>query len=204
MTDQSVLTTDLLASFDESVLDVDKACTLPPVCYITDEFLEFERRALFDHEWLCVGRADRVANPGDYFTKTVNGERLIIARAKDGAIHAFSAICQHRGMQIVDDCGNVRHVHLPVPPVGLRPRRPPARRPGDGAHRRLHQVGVGPAQPARRGVAGLRVRQLRSRRRSRWRPTLARYEPFLEHYDLANAVCPEHASRSPTFRGTGR
>ena len=46
MTEQSVLTADLLASFDDSVLDVDQACTLPPVCYTADEFLEFERRAL--------------------------------------------------------------------------------------------------------------------------------------------------------------
>ncbi len=79
MPDQSVLTTDLLSSFDQSVLDVDKACTLPAVCYTTDEFLAFERDALFDHEWLCVGRVDQVPNPGDYFTAMVNGERLIIA-----------------------------------------------------------------------------------------------------------------------------
>ena len=106
MSDHSVLTTDLLGAFDDSVLDVDKACTLPAACYTSDEFLAFERNALFDHEWLCVGRADRIANPGDYFTATVNGERLIIARSKDGVVHAFSAICQHRGMQIADDSGN--------------------------------------------------------------------------------------------------
>ena len=30
---------------------------MPPVIYTSEEFLEFERRALFDKEWLCVGRA---------------------------------------------------------------------------------------------------------------------------------------------------
>src|SRR3954453_10351805 len=100
MTDHSVLTTDLLVAFDDSVLDVDKACTLPATGYTPAECLEFERNALFDHEWLCVGRVERIAKPGDYFTATVNGERLIIARAKDRVGHAFSAICQHRRMPI--------------------------------------------------------------------------------------------------------
>src|SRR3954454_16878850 len=113
MTDHSVLTDDLLVALDDSVLDVDKACTLPANCYTTDEFLDFERAALFDHEWLCVGRADRITKPGDYFTTTVNGERLIIARGKDGVIHAFSAICQHRGMQSADDCGNAGSFRSP-------------------------------------------------------------------------------------------
>ena len=52
MTDQSLLTTELLTSFDQSVLDVDQACTLPAACYTTDEFLDFERRSLFE-----IGRA---------------------------------------------------------------------------------------------------------------------------------------------------
>ena len=97
MSDQTVLTDDLLTSFDQSILDVDEACTLPPACYTTDEFLEFERRSLFDHEWLCVGRVDQIRNPGDYFTTTVNDERLIIARAKNG--------------EIIEDHGNIR-VHF--------------------------------------------------------------------------------------------
>ncbi|MGZ4701022.1 MAG: aromatic ring-hydroxylating oxygenase subunit alpha, partial [Ilumatobacteraceae bacterium] len=188
-TDQSVLTNDLLASFDESVVDVDKACTLPPVCYIADEFLEFERRALFDHEWLCVGRVDRVANPGDYFTKTVNGERLIIARAKDGAIHAFSAICQHRGMQIVDDCGTCGTFTCPYHQwvYGLDGRLL-------GAPAMERTAGFTKSEW---GLPNLLVEE--------WLgflfvnfdtgaqplgPTLNRYEPFLEHYDLTNAVAP--------------
>ncbi len=172
------------------MLDVDKASTLPPVCYTTEEFLEFERRALFDHEWLCVGRVDRVANPGDYFTKTVNGERLIIARAKDGVIHAFSAICQHRGMQIVDDCGSCGTFTCPYHQwiYGLDGRLL-------GAPAMERTAGFVKSEW---GLPNVRVEQ--------WlgflfvnfdadadplAPSLARYEPFLEHYDLANSVSPD-------------
>ena len=189
MTDQSVLTTDLLGSFEQSVVDVDKACTLPAVCYTTDEFLAFERNALFDHEWLCVGRVDQIPNPGDYFTATVNGERLIIARAKDGVIHAFSAICQHRGMQIVDDSGTCGTFTCPYHHwvYGLDGRllgAPAMERTGGftksdwGLPSLLVEVWLGFVfvnfDPAAKPLA----------------PTLAAYEPFLEHYDLANAVNP--------------
>ena len=67
----TVLTDELLASFDASVADVANALTLPAAS-------STRRRsswpssddALFDHEWLCVGRASRIPNPGDYFTVT--------------------------------------------------------------------------------------------------------------------------------------
>jgi phenylpropionate dioxygenase-like ring-hydroxylating dioxygenase large terminal subunit len=189
MIDMTVLTPQLLASFDESIVDVANARTLPPECYIADEFLEFERAALFDHEWLCVGRSSQITNPGDYFTKTVNGEHLVVARAKDGSIHAFSAICQHRGMQIVDDRGNCGTFTCPYHQwvYGLDGRLL-------GAPAMERTAGFAKSDF---GLPALQVEQ--------WLgflfvnfdagsaplgPTLARYEPFLEHYDLTNTVCP--------------
>jgi phenylpropionate dioxygenase-like ring-hydroxylating dioxygenase large terminal subunit len=189
MTDRSALTAELLAAFDDSVLDVTHASTLPPACYTDEEFLAFERAALFDHEWLCVGRADKIANPGDYFTATVNGERLIIARAKDCAVHAFSAICQHRGMQVVDDSGNCGTFTCPYHQwvYGLDGRLL-------GAPAMERTEGFAKSDF---GLPNLHVEE--------WlgfvfvtfdadaaplAPTLSRYEPFLQHYDLTNTVCP--------------
>ncbi|MBI5088273.1 MAG: Rieske (2Fe-2S) protein, partial [Actinobacteria bacterium] len=102
----TILTDDLLASFDASIADVAKALTMPPEIYTSEEFLAFERDAIFAREWLCVGRSSTIPNTGDYFTTTANGEPIIVARAKDGTVRAFSSICQHRGMQIADDAGN--------------------------------------------------------------------------------------------------
>ena len=145
----------------------------------------------------------RSRTPATTSRATVNDERLIIARAKDGAIHAFSAICQHRGMQIVDDCGNCGTFTCPYHQwvYGLDGRLLGA--PGDGTHRGLHQVGVGAAQPAGRGVARLRVRQLRRERAAawprRWRATNRSSSTTTSPTRRARA-----ASRSPTCRGTGR
>ena len=48
-----------------SMLDVDAAETLPPACYTDAAFYDFEKEALFNHEWLCVGRTDWVKEQGD-------------------------------------------------------------------------------------------------------------------------------------------
>ena len=70
----TVLTDDLLQSFAASIDDVASATTMPPVVYTSEEFMAFEKRALFDHEWLCVGVASSIPASGDYFTCTVNDE----------------------------------------------------------------------------------------------------------------------------------
>src|SRR5918995_1038582 len=83
----SELTDELLQSFAGSIDDVASATTMPPLIYTSDEFLEFEKRALFDREWLCVGVASSIPAVGDYFTCEVNDEPIIVARGKDGAIN---------------------------------------------------------------------------------------------------------------------
>lgn len=99
------------AFFEElgsSMKAVEQADTLPPLCYTDPDFYEFEKEALFNHEWLCVGRAAWVAKPGDYFTTSIIGEPLLIARNAAGQIKAMSAVCQHRAMLVAEGHGNAR------------------------------------------------------------------------------------------------
>ncbi len=51
-------------ALSRSILEVGSAETLPPACYTDAAFYEFEKEALFNHEWLCVGRVDWVKEPG--------------------------------------------------------------------------------------------------------------------------------------------
>ncbi|MFL9923962.1 aromatic ring-hydroxylating dioxygenase subunit alpha [Herbaspirillum lusitanum] len=99
---------DFFDQLGSSVLSVDKAETLPPLCYTDADFYEFEKEALFNHEWLCVGRESWVANSGDYFSTTIIGEPLLIARNQQGQIKAMSAVCQHRAMLVAEGHGNTR------------------------------------------------------------------------------------------------
>ena len=96
------------ASLDRSASDLAMAETLPPLCYTDAAFYEFEKEALFTREWLCVGRTSQVPEPGDYFTTSIVGEPIIVARNREGRIKAMSAVCQHRAMLVAEGSGNAR------------------------------------------------------------------------------------------------
>ncbi|MDE1180018.1 aromatic ring-hydroxylating dioxygenase subunit alpha [Paraburkholderia sp.] len=101
------------AALDRSAAPVGQAETLPPVCYTDPDFFEFEKEAVFNHEWLCVGREDWVRNPGDYFTTSIIGEPLVITRNARREIKAMSSVCQHRAMVVAEGFGNARALLCP-------------------------------------------------------------------------------------------
>ena len=69
-----LFTNDFFHGLEASVLGLLQAQTLPPQCYTDAAFFEFEKEAVFNHEWLCVGRESWVSKVGDYFTTTMIGE----------------------------------------------------------------------------------------------------------------------------------
>ena len=77
-----------------------------PVSYedaISPEYFEAERAAIFERTWLYVGRSERIAKPGSYFTRELPGElaSVVVARGLDGSVHAFHNVCAHRGNKVV-------------------------------------------------------------------------------------------------------
>lgn len=104
----TLLTDEFIAELERSDGDIATSCTLPPACYTDHEFYLFEQEALFNHEWLCVGREDQVKQPGDYFTTQIIGEPILIARNRAGELRAMSAVCQHRAMLVAEGAGNAR------------------------------------------------------------------------------------------------
>ncbi len=64
----------------------------------TDErYLEREKKTIFTNGWLYVGHASEVRNPGDFITRTIVGERLIMCRDTGGELRVFFNSCRHRG-----------------------------------------------------------------------------------------------------------
>ena len=88
--------------------DVAEAATLPASWYRDPAILERERDRVFARSWQLVGRADQVAHPGDTFTVEVAGEPLIVARAEDGRLRAFSNVCRHRAGPVARGAGSRR------------------------------------------------------------------------------------------------
>ena len=107
------LNDEFFDSLESSILEIEHANTLPPLCYTDAGFFDFEKRALFDHEWLCVGRVDWLPNPGDFYTTTVVNEPIVVVHDRDGTIRAMSSVCQHRAMLVAEGAGNTRTFTCP-------------------------------------------------------------------------------------------
>ena len=90
-----------------------EAETLPPWCYTSEVFYEREIERIFRRCWLCVGRHDRLAGPGDYTALELAGTGVILLRDATGAYRAFANTCRHRGMQLLDGEGHCRGIKCP-------------------------------------------------------------------------------------------
>lgn len=104
----TILSDTFIDGLRSSMLDTLEAETLPAECYTDEEFYRFEKAALFEREWLCVGRAEWLENPGDFFTVTRADEPMVICKTRDGSIKALSSVCQHRAMLVAEGHGNTR------------------------------------------------------------------------------------------------
>ena len=76
------------------------AHTMPGEYYTSPAILSEERAQLLPRMWHCVGRASAVANAGDFLTRDVAGESIMLVRGKDGTLRAFFNICRHRGTRL--------------------------------------------------------------------------------------------------------
>ena len=180
---------DLLDQLDDSVEDVSRARTMPPALYTSPDVLAFEREAVFAHDWLCVGRADRVPGVGDWFTVTLCDEPIIVVRDKESRVRAMSAVCQHRAMQVCDGSGNSSTFKCPYHhwnyALDGRLLGAPAMERTEGFDK------------AEFGLPQLAVEEWQGfvfvnfdRDAAPLAPTLARYEKYLVNYDLPNTYCP--------------
>jgi choline monooxygenase len=75
---------------------LDHASTLPAHFYTDAGVLADENRTIFAKTWQLAGRAEQVAEPGQYFTTTVANEPLLVVRGSDGVLRAMSNVCRHR------------------------------------------------------------------------------------------------------------
>ena len=72
-----------------------------PACYYTDaERFRREIEKFYFQSWVCAGRAEQAAEPGDYFLRDVGGESIIITRDTAGVLRAFYNVCRHRGTRM--------------------------------------------------------------------------------------------------------
>lgn len=106
------------AIFTEAELEamrrpLDEAFSPPGSYYLSPRFHELEIERIFLKDWLWAGHVAQLPNPGDYLALTVGTEPILVTRDLAGELHAFSAVCRHRGAVIAKGEGNCRAFECP-------------------------------------------------------------------------------------------
>tara|TARA_R110002111_G_scaffold184672_1_gene250478 strand:+ start:142 stop:1284 length:1143 start_codon:yes stop_codon:yes gene_type:complete len=91
----------------------NQARAMPPSVYTSEDFLALETSSIFANEWFCVGRADALANSGDYVTLDLANQPIIVLRDKEGVLKAMSNVCRHRMSVLLEGRGNTRSIVCP-------------------------------------------------------------------------------------------
>jgi phenylpropionate dioxygenase-like ring-hydroxylating dioxygenase large terminal subunit len=94
-------------------LDYDGAWSMPKAYYMDPEILALEQEHLFAREWICIGRAEEVASPGDFMAFQLCDQPLVAVRGDDGVVRVMSNVCRHRGALLVEGRGRGKRLVCP-------------------------------------------------------------------------------------------
>jgi Rieske 2Fe-2S family protein len=92
------------AALDLALLPFGQSRMLPRAAYVDQAVFEWEQQHFFGGGWVCAGRSDQVANPGDLRAERTGDGGVLLTRDDDGALHAFANTCRHRGHELLP-CG---------------------------------------------------------------------------------------------------
>lgn len=98
---------------DMAAAPFEQAKALPPSVYTSQDMLARELESVFRHDWMCVGRADMLASPGDYVTYELAGQPIFVIRDRDGTLRAQSNVCLHRMSTLLKGQGNTKAITCP-------------------------------------------------------------------------------------------
>lgn len=71
--------------------------------YVSRDWLERERTALWPTTWLVAGVAADVRKVGQFITFDIGAESILVARGGDGRLRAMHNACTHRGTRLVTE-----------------------------------------------------------------------------------------------------
>ncbi|NMP22738.1 aromatic ring-hydroxylating dioxygenase subunit alpha [Sulfobacillus harzensis] len=82
-----------------------------PASIFTDPDLFYQEvRTLFLSSWQFLAHASEIPENGDFVTRVIGQQDVIVARGSDGEVRAFYNLCRHRGMRVC----RVEHGNTPA------------------------------------------------------------------------------------------
>lgn len=103
----------------EQITPVDYAKLIEPdrvhgSLYTDPAVFEQELDRIFHRGWTFVGHASEIPNPGDYITRDIGREPVIMIRGKDNQVRVLMNRCQHRGNLLCNrEKGNQKNFTCP-------------------------------------------------------------------------------------------
>ncbi|WP_313296045.1 aromatic ring-hydroxylating dioxygenase subunit alpha [Diaphorobacter sp.] len=73
------------------------------------ELYEMEMERIFGKIWVFLGHESEIPNSGDFVTRDMGSDSVLVTRDKSGEVHVLLNLCSHRGMRISTlDAGNTQ------------------------------------------------------------------------------------------------
>ena len=76
--------------------------SLPGWLYHDPEYFAVEMERVIRPSWQIVCHVNEIPNAGDWRTLDYLGESVIVIRGQDGEVRAFTNVCRHRAMRLVE------------------------------------------------------------------------------------------------------
>lgn len=91
---------EILQSYNQEN-PLNAASTIPASWYVDERIAELERQYVFGGTWQAVAGVDQLKQPGQFVTRELAGEPIVVVRANDGQLHAFYNVCRHHAAAVV-------------------------------------------------------------------------------------------------------
>jgi len=91
----------------------DKAITLPPEAYGSDDLYAAEVDRIFKRGWIPLCRVEQVPTPGTYYSIDILGTPLVVTRDRHSEIRVLSRNCTHRWMEVCSGAGQANVLQCP-------------------------------------------------------------------------------------------
>ncbi len=88
--------------------------------YTDPDVFELEMERLFGRAWLYLAHESEVAKPGDYVTRHMGTQSVLVVRGQDERVRVFSNRCPHRGPTLCADRGGTFEKGIVCPYHGWR------------------------------------------------------------------------------------
>ena len=77
--------------------------------FADQQLYERELETVFGDSWLFVAHESEVPHPGDFVTRYMGEDPVIVCRGRDDQVRVLLNVCRHRGRKLcLEDAGNIR------------------------------------------------------------------------------------------------